>query len=145
MKHDVEKVDIQKIILELVQGWPHNPTMEEVVRALSKDGSYRESEVRRYTGILIGAHKLNVDNEFKLVLPELKEKPDPLVPMFRKYDIVEHRKGSKYVILDEPHPCWLSADTDEPYYKYAPLSRGKVIAFIRSQSDMEDGRFTKIE
>lgn len=62
---------------------------------------------------------------------------DPDNPEFKPLDIVEHRKGGRYVIL---MLCKIEA-TGEPAYAYKGED-GQV--WIRPVVEMDDGRFTKV-
>lgn len=58
---------------------------------------------------------------------------------FSEGDIVRHRKGRRYQITGSPDFLRIEA-TNEPAYAYAELPRGLV--WVRSKTEMEDGRFT---
>lgn len=62
---------------------------------------------------------------------------DPNHPVFKPFDVVEHRKGGRYVIL---MVCKIEA-TGEPAYAYKGED-GQV--WVRPIAEMDDGRFTKV-
>lgn len=60
---------------------------------------------------------------------------------FKKDTELRHLKGGTYVIVEEPNFRRLS-DSNQPFYEYRSLKDG--IVWIRSKSEMEDGRFFKL-
>lgn len=66
---------------------------------------------------------------------------DPVNPaLFESGDRVTHKKGGEYVILKAPDRRRLE-HCNEPFYEYVRIKDNAV--WIRRQSEMEDGRFTK--
>jgi hypothetical protein len=64
--------------------------------------------------------------------------------MFHVGDVVEHVKGGRYVILREPIEWQKMEYCNETYYEYQLRGDVDSTFWIRSVSEMEDGRFTKV-
>lgn len=66
---------------------------------------------------------------------------------FQRTDTVRHTNGTKYIILQTPHPLRRLESNGEPYYEYRKvmLTDEDAINWVRCQSEMEDGRFTLVE
>lgn len=62
--------------------------------------------------------------------------------MFQRADLVRHVNGTVYVILHTPDHVRIEA-TNEPGYAYVKHDEPGSTIWIRSQGEMEDGRFTK--
>ena len=62
--------------------------------------------------------------------------------MFQAGSILTHRKGGTYTVILTPDICTLE-ETREPAYAYLAQSTGKI--HVRRQSEMEDGRFQRLE
>jgi len=64
--------------------------------------------------------------------------------LFKINDIIKHiKKDNKYEIIVMPVDNDLLEESCEPFYKY--YDRKKDVKWNRSISQMEDGRFIKIE
>ena len=59
---------------------------------------------------------------------------------FEVNQLVKHKDGNLYRILEIPTKHNRLEYCDEPYYKYVSISDD--VTWIRSASEMEDGRFT---
>jgi len=70
-----------------------------------------------------------------------RHNPPPTPPLFRAGDELEHRKGGRYVIVATPEQCRIEASA-EPAYAY--LAKADGLLWVRSQREMEDGRFIRI-
>jgi len=63
--------------------------------------------------------------------------------MFNEKDIVRHKNGDDYIILDTPEFARIE-ETNEPAYYYTRADGNDKRRWMRSQTKMEDGRFTLI-
>jgi hypothetical protein len=75
-----------------------------------------------------------------------KEKhwPDPVRPFkFARFEHVKHYKGGTYEIVGLPDE-YVIEETREPAYAYRSVTHDSPLKIIRSQSKMEDGRFTTV-